>query len=305
MAELASGGGCLAIDVTDPLVLCDAIGRLATDRQLRRRLTEEALRRPIATWQRYAADVAVALLAHCANRVATAERSSTTMQSSFPDWTEVLYPGCVLTHWQQDNSERLAIAAVLARHRPQCSVEVGTYRAGSLSLIRQYSDIVFSIDIDPAVSDSCRHFSNVSFLTGPSCTILPILFRELDAANISVGFILVDGDHSERGVAQDIACILQYIPKAPLFVMLHDSFNPACRQGMLSVPWARSPYVKWVDIDFVPGRLVENGGSFDGELWGGLAMAYLTPVPRSGELVVQASAGTMFHKLRQLQYREG
>jgi glycosyltransferase involved in cell wall biosynthesis/cephalosporin hydroxylase len=304
MAELASGGGCLTADVTDPLALCDAIGRLATDAQLRRQLAEEALHRPIATWRQYAADVGIAVLAHCMRPVSAAAEPSMPPPSSVAAWTEVLYPGCVLTQWQQENSERLAIAAVLARHRPRCSIEIGTYRGGSLSLIRQYSDLVFSIDIDPAAPEPLRHFPNVSFLTGPSRAILPILFRELDHATIPVGFILVDGDHSEQGVAGDIACILDYIPKAPLFVMLHDSFNPDCRRGMLAASWARSPYVRWVDIDFVPGRLVENGGPFDGELWGGLGMAYLTPVPRSGDLTVHASAATMFHALCRLQDRE-
>jgi hypothetical protein len=53
----------------------------------------------------------------------------------------------------------------------------------------------------------------------------------------------------------------------------------------------------------VPGRLVENGSPFDGELWGGLAMAYLAPAPRAGGVTVRASAETMFQKLYQLQYR--
>jgi glycosyltransferase involved in cell wall biosynthesis len=303
MAELASGGGCLTVDVTNPSDLCDAIGQLATDGQLRRRLTEEARRRPITTWQEYAADLGTAVLAHCTNSVLPAARSSTTMPSSFPDWTEVLYPGCDLPNWQQENSERLAIAGVLARQRPRCSIEIGTYRGGSLSLIRQFSDIVFSIDIEPTIPDRFRDFHNVSFLTGSSHAILPILFHELDEAKVPVEFILVDGDHSERGVAQDIACILDYTPKAPLFVLFHDSFNPDCRRGMLTAPWARSPYVWWVDIDFVPGRLVENGSPFDGELWGGLAMAYLAPAPRAGGVTVRASAETMFQKLYQLQYR--
>lgn len=306
MAELASDGGCLTVDVTDPAALCDAIGRLATDHGLRHRLAEEAIHRTMRSWEAYGADLCMALLARCAtlNTVAVGG-SSRRGQDRFLDWTEVLYPGCLLTHWQQDQSERLAIAAVLTRHRPWCSIEVGTYHGGSLSLVQQCSQMVFSIDIDPAVVDRVPHFLNVSFLTGPSHAILPVLFRELDAARIPVEFILIDGDHSEQGVLQDIACILDYVPKAPLFVLLHDSFNPQCRQGMLGAPWARSPYVQWVDIDFVPGRLVENGGSFDGELWGGLAMAYLTPTPRRLEaLTVRASAATMFHKLRQLQYRE-
>src|SRR5262249_57048373 len=133
-------------------------------------------------------------------------------------------------------------AAVLASLRPRCAVEIGTSRGGSLSMIRQYSDLVFSIDIDRAAADSFRHFSNVSFLTGPSTQILPVLFRELDGAAIPVGFILVDGDHSEAGVAPDIACILHLVSKGPPFVILHGCFHPPCPGWMLAAPSRHVPY---------------------------------------------------------------
>lgn len=302
MAELAAGGGCLTTDVTDPVALCDAIGRLATDGDLRRRLAEEAAARPIATWPEYAGEVGAAVASLAARPASAAPAAGATTSGPFHGWTDVLYAGCLTAGWQQDDSERLAMAAVLARHRPRCSIEIGTYRGGSLSLIRQHCPLVFSIDIEPPGDDLRVRFPDVSFLRGPSRAVLPILLRELDAAGIPVEFILVDGDHSAEGVAGDIACILDHVPRAPLFVLLHDSFNPGCRSGMLAAPWARSPYVAWVELDFVPGRLVENGGAFDGELWGGLAMAYLTPRPRAGELVIRASSARMFEALRRLRY---
>jgi hypothetical protein len=303
MAELAVGGGCLTVDVSDPAALCDAIGRLATDPKLRRQLGEDALHRPITTWAQYAAGVGAALLSRCTNPQSAPVSAVADSSASCSTWTDIVYPRCLMANWQQDDSERLAIAAVLMRRRPGCSIEVGTYRGGSLSLIHQHSSLVFSIDIEPVSPDLRARFPDVTFLRGPSSAVLPVLFRELDAAGIPVEFLLIDGDHSADGVARDIACILDYAPKAPLFVMLHDSFNPGCRQGMRDAPWARSRHVQWIDLDFVPGRVVENGGPADGEMWGGLAMAYLTPDERSGDLVVQASTDKMFHKLRQLQYR--
>ncbi len=51
--------------------------------------------------------------------------------------------------------------------------------------------------------------------------------------------------------------------------MMHDSFNPECRRGMQEADWEKSPYVKWVDFDFVPGRIIENGSACDGETVGG------------------------------------
>ena len=218
MAELAAGGGCLTVDVSDAGALCDAIGRLASDPKLRRQLSEEGLRRPIATWDQYAAHVAAALLSRCANPPAPPVSAVGDGSTSPSTWTDILYPRCLLERWQQDHSERMAIAAVLMRRRPDCAIEIGTSRGGSLSLIRQHSSLVFTIDIAPASADLLARFPDVTFLRGPSAAILPMLFRELDAAGMPVEFVLVDGDHTRAGVASDIACILDYTPKAPMFV---------------------------------------------------------------------------------------
>jgi hypothetical protein len=109
--------------------------------------------------------------------------------------------------------------------------------------------------------------------------------------NIAVEFVLIDGDHSAAGVKRDISCLLTYVPKKPLFVALHDSFNPQCRQGMLEAGWERSPYCHWVDLDFVPGKLGER------QLWGGLALAHFLPVARSGDLQIDRTAEEMFQAL--------
>jgi hypothetical protein len=176
---------------------------------------------------------------------------------------------------------------------------VGTYCGGSLSLIAQFSRMVFSIDTDPEIPGRFSHFENVGFLTGRSSLVLPHLFNELDRAGIAVDFVLIDGDHSAEGVSRDIQSVLRYVPRKPMFVMLHDSFNPECRRGMLEQDWATSPYCHWVDLDFVPGRIIEHGGGSHGELWGGLAAAFFQPSPRCGPLVIRTSANTMFQALRE------
>jgi glycosyltransferase involved in cell wall biosynthesis len=212
-----------------------------------------------------------------------------------PDsFKQVLYPGCLCSNWQMNDSERLTLTALLARHQPYCSIEVGTYYGGSLSLISQYSKIVFSIDIDETIPTRLS-FPNVSFLTGSSHVILPHLLRELDQAGISVDFVLIDGDHSTDAVKRDIRCLLHYVPKKPLFVALHDSFNPGCRQGMLEAGWEESPYCHWIDLDLVPGKMA------NGELWGGLAVACFLPTPRYTALQIHRSAQEMFELLQKRQ----
>lgn len=300
MAELADEGGCLTTDVTDPLQLCEAIYQMATDDDLRLRLARQATIRPLKKWEDYVAELSQAI-AECstaekASRISLAATMTANKKYSLTSWQSALYPDCICENWQMNDSERMAVTGLLARHKPHCSIEVGTYHGGSLSLISQFSKMVFSIDIDETIP-SRLSFPNVRFLTGRSNIMLPHLFSELDNGGIPVEFMLIDGDHSAQGVKNDIGCLLQYVPKSPLLVLLHDSFNPECRRGMLEAGWERSRYCHWVDIDFVPGRIVEHPGTSHGELWGGLAAAFFLPVARVGDLQVNRTSEEMFRVL--------
>jgi len=181
----------------------------------------------------------------------------------------------------------------LMRHQPKTSIEIGTYKGGSLSLLSQMSKTVFSIDIDPSIPERFGFFENVSFITAASGDALPLLFEVLDSQGLGVDFILIDGDHSAAGVRRDIDIVLQFTPKVPLFVMVHDAFNPECRRGMKEASWSESRHLRWLDLDFVPGRLVEHGGGGHGELWGGLACAYFEPAVGASGVAVGESARNM------------
>ena len=54
MLELATPGGCLPVDMTDPRAIAAGIELLASDHDLARRLRQEARSRHIATWREYA-----------------------------------------------------------------------------------------------------------------------------------------------------------------------------------------------------------------------------------------------------------
>ena len=296
MAELARGGGCLVVDVTDAAAFAVAIARLAQDRELYDRLCTEALTRPIKLWSEYAAIFWRMLVERSGLPEARRESEGMAMtDETLPaNHDGVLYPDCLVADWQMNDSERLAMAAILQRLKPRCAIEIGTYKGGSLSLLRQFATSVFSIDIDPEIPGKFGHFENVTFLTGRSQELLPILLDELDSAGVPVSFVLIDGDHSAEGVRKDIELMLDYVPKVPMIVVMHDGFNPECRKGMLEARWARSPYVHFVDVDFIPGRVIEHGGGGDGEMWGGLAFAYFSPRKREAPLRVGASAQRNF-----------
>ena len=298
MAELAKDGGCYTTDIKDVDRFSDALHRMITDRELRESLAHQAQHRTVKTWNNYCGQVLGHLLRHTPEIKPNAAGGIPEDRPS-PAWTDILYPDCLIDNWQMAESERLALTAVLSRHRPKCSIELGTCRGSSLSLLAQYSTAVFSIDIDPAIPERYSFISNASFFTGPSDILLPLLIHELDAQDIPIDFILINADHSSEGVRRDLDIVLSYTPRSPLFVLMHNSFNPECRAGMLAARLQESPYVAWVDLDFIPGRSVEHGGGGDGELWGGLALVYLTPTPRKGPLQIHQSAAKIHRAVKE------
>jgi glycosyltransferase involved in cell wall biosynthesis len=297
MSELASDGGCLTTDVLDKKEFSNALYQLCTDKVLLQKLSLEAVERPIKSWDEYVQQFLSVLKIDPQGQISQAQMKNVP-GSKVLTVEEILYPQCLCENWQMNHSERMALTALLMRHKPRCSIEIGTYKGGSLSLISQLSKFVYSLDIDPSIPEKFSQFQNVTFITGSSIISLPLLLKALDSEKVPVDFILIDGDHSADGVKKDLNSVLAYAPKKPLFVMMHDSGNPECRRGMLEADWKSSPYVQWVDLDFIPGRIIENGSSSQGELWGGLALAYLTPEIRNTSFVINQSANMMYEFMR-------
>jgi len=189
-------------------------------------------------------------------------------------------------------AEKYAFASLLQTASPDTAIEIGTYRGGSLQIISRAARKVYSVDISP----SCREtlsadFPNVEFRTGPSREILPGVMKDIADSGESLGFVLIDGDHSAQGVRGDINLVLQHIPTRDVYIVFHDSFNPACRKGILSADWQACPYVHYVEVDYIPG--VYHYDRFDTALprsmWGGLALAVMKPEKRSGPLEIHES----------------
>ena len=188
--------------------------------------------------------------------------------------------------WHMVHAERCALETVLRRLKPKAAIEIGTFRGGSLQTIAKYSETVVSIDIDPTVQETLSpQFPGVQFITGDSSKLLPEVFTDLNARDIDLEFVLIDGDHTPDGVKRDIETVLSYTPRSPMVVLMHDSFNPGCRSGMLAADWESSPFVHRLEIDFVCGQIVPypDAETF-GEMWGGLAFALFLPEERSGSL---------------------
>lgn len=298
MAELAAEGGCLTTNVLDEDSLSETIYKLSTNKELLLKLTQEAIKRKIKTWDEYVQEFISILKTYSKEIKITSRDRNVVLRQDFPfvdnrTLQDIIYPDCLCDNWQMNNSERLAITAILSRIKPQCSIEVGSRKGGSLSLILQYSKMVFSIDIDPSIPEKFKQIKNVSFLTGPSSVILPLLLDELDKSGIGVDFILIDGDHSAEDIKHNISCLLTYVPKRPILVLIHDSFNPEYRRSMLEANWRISQYVEYIDLDFIPGRIIKDDGPSH-EMGGGLALVYLIPKPHIETIQINRTAEMMF-----------
>ena len=211
---------------------------------------------------------------------------------------DLLFPGVTQENWQMMPWEKIALTGVLSRIRPKGAIEVGVYYGGSLSLTAPYCDEIVAIDIDPAVHDRFRKPENAEIWITPSDQGIPAAFAHFSSKGVPVNYVLIDGDHSTAGVVRDIELVLAQRPTEPMVVLMHDSGNPDTRAGILAVDWAKNPYLQFVDLDFVPGQIIEHAVvDGKGEIWGGIALALLTPTLRAGEPFIQQSARSSIRSL--------
>ncbi len=117
--------------------------------------------------------------------------------------------------------------------RPKIAIEIGTRFGGSLQILARYCEKVYSLDIDPDVPRRLEgKYPNVEYIIGPSDETLPPLIERLQREGAELSFALVDGDHSATGVKADIDNLLKFTPTVPLYIIMHESFNPDCRNGL-------------------------------------------------------------------------
>lgn len=209
--------------------------------------------------------------------------------------------GTSVHYWMMSPAEQVALAFLLQQLRPKIAIEIGTRFGGSLQVLSHYCEHVYAIDIDQDVPKRLGgKFSNVDFLIGPSDEKLPPLLTRLGRERAPLEFALVDGDHSTNGVRKDIDHLMRFRPTVPLYIVMHDSFNPACREGLRQAQWASNPYVHVVELDFVPGT-VNPAPAFRDQLWGGLALGVLLPHERTGRFEITARAEQTFKTVRSAQ----
>lgn len=191
------------------------------------------------------------------------------------------------TDWHMQGGERAALLYLLSSLRPRVSIEIGTFRAGSLRPIAHFSGKTYTFDIDPGQHRIAPLFPTVEFVTGDTAVTLPPVIDAIARREDDLGFVLVDGSHETAGVRHDIDACLRYVPRSsPCVIVMHDSANPAVRAGILSAGWQGCLHAHALDVDFVPG-LLHARADIRNQFWGGLAVGLLLPERRTGPLDVR------------------
>jgi hypothetical protein len=200
--------------------------------------------------------------------------------------------------WLMTDAERSALSALLCELRPESAIEIGTYRTGSLSVISKFSKQVYTLDIDPIFRDTYGEiFPDVQFIVGDSGETLPPLLEKIQRSDEPLGFILIDAATSENGVRRDIENLLRYIPIRPLYIIIHNSFHPDCRKGILTANWSSNPHAHMVELDYIVGRFIsKDEGDKYRQMWCGFALAILLPEPRDGNVLIHQNEGLIFKK---------
>ncbi len=198
--------------------------------------------------------------------------------------------------WHMSRNERYAFIKLLEKIKPKVAIEIGCFKGGSLEVLSRYSEKVYSIDIDPKVKEILGDkFDNVEIHIGDSNDLVPQILDKIDKNNENLEFVLIDGEHTYKAVKRDISNFLGFIPKKTIFIVFHDSFNPICRKAIRKANYNDSPYVHYVEVDFISG--VFNPGKLFRQMWGGLALVVMKPEKRNDRIVINECQKKLYNSV--------
>ena len=165
--------------------------------------------------------------------------------------------------WLMNSREKLVLIGLLECIKPSSVIEFGYHRGGATKWLSKFGERIISVDVNEFVNDADKRFPNVEAWNCPTNEAI----KWIKDKNLKFDLAVIDADHSRKAVAMDISGLLNYTD----IILMHDSFNPACRKGMLDALKDQKTHAYY--LDFVPSVSKEDG------LWGGIAVAWKSETP--------------------------
>jgi hypothetical protein len=165
--------------------------------------------------------------------------------------------------WLMSTREKLGLIGLLHCLKPKKVLELGYHRGGATKWLSQFSEHVISVDVNEFVLEAPNLFQNVEAWNCPTLEASTRIKKE----RLFFDLAIVDADHSRQAVSADINGIISHTD----IILMHDSFNPDCRKGMIEALKNQNSHAYY--LDFIPS-ICKNDG-----LWGGLAIAWRSKTP--------------------------
>lgn len=172
--------------------------------------------------------------------------------------------------WQMTLGVRAALEGVLAQRKPRLAIGVGTAEEVSLRRLAAHAEEVHFFDLGgPHVP--VEETPNVTLYSGDPGQLLPEMLKSFAEEGRNVDFALLDASHSGDDVRRDLDHLLSSPAVADTVILLHGVTNEQVRSGLDAVPYAAYPKVAHVNLDFVPGYMLQEPDRRH-ELSGGLGL---------------------------------
>jgi hypothetical protein len=165
--------------------------------------------------------------------------------------------------WLMSTREKLGLIGLLHCLKPKKVLELGYHRGGATKWLAKFSEKVITVDVNEFVSDAPNQFHNVEAWNCPTLEAASRIKKE----KLFFDLAIIDADHSRKAVSADINGIIEHSG----IILMHDSFNPDCRKGMVDALKKQDSHAYY--LDFIPSVSKNDG------LWGGLAIAWKSQTP--------------------------
>ena len=165
--------------------------------------------------------------------------------------------------WLMSAREKLGLIGLLHCLKPKKVLELGYYRGGATKWLSQFSEQVITVDVNEFVAEAPNLFHNVEAWNCPTLEAASRIKKE----SLFFDLAIIDADHSRLAVSADINGIIEHSD----IILMHDSFNPDCRKGMVDALKNQKSHAYY--LDFIPSVSKNDG------LWGGLAIAWKSQTP--------------------------